>query len=149
MIRRPPRSTRTDTLFPYTTLFRSLDVDGLKPGGFSDELAHAPAGPFQQNVHTLSDGCFVEGALLVAEQRLQARQPVFHDFGRDLSRHVGGRSAGTRRVSDVIGLGAVHRPHGLPRVGALRLLSPWEAIGRAQCRENVCQSVTELVGAGS
>src|SRR3546814_4121316 len=26
MIRRPPRSTRTDTLFPYTTLFRSFDV---------------------------------------------------------------------------------------------------------------------------
>src|SRR3546814_18066648 len=26
MIRRPPRSTRTDTLFPYTTLFRSLGV---------------------------------------------------------------------------------------------------------------------------
>src|SRR3546814_845673 len=33
MIRRPPRSTRTDTLFPYTTLFRSLvlkHVDGLQ-----------------------------------------------------------------------------------------------------------------------
>src|SRR3546814_14573892 len=34
MIRRPPRSTRTDTLFPYTTLFRSapdhiLDIRGL------------------------------------------------------------------------------------------------------------------------
>src|SRR3546814_13155482 len=28
MIRRPPRSTRTDTLFPYTTLFRS-EVEGL------------------------------------------------------------------------------------------------------------------------
>src|SRR3546814_14696316 len=27
MIRRPPRSTRTDTLFPYTTLFRSLHHD--------------------------------------------------------------------------------------------------------------------------
>src|SRR3546814_2125617 len=26
MIRRPPRSTRTDTLFPYTTLFRSITV---------------------------------------------------------------------------------------------------------------------------
>src|SRR3546814_12428919 len=25
MLRRPPRSTRTDTLFPYTTLFRSID----------------------------------------------------------------------------------------------------------------------------
>src|SRR3546814_16182207 len=27
MIRRPPRSTRTDTLFPYTTLFRSIDPE--------------------------------------------------------------------------------------------------------------------------
>src|SRR3546814_13181828 len=27
MIRRPPRSTRTDTLFPYTTLFRSSELD--------------------------------------------------------------------------------------------------------------------------
>src|SRR3546814_872401 len=30
MIRRPPRSTRTDTLFPYTTLFRSEDIDGAR-----------------------------------------------------------------------------------------------------------------------
>src|SRR3546814_5036862 len=28
MIRRPPESTRTDTLFPYTTLFRSVRIDG-------------------------------------------------------------------------------------------------------------------------
>src|SRR3546814_1860672 len=28
MIRRPPRSTRTDTLFPYTTLFRSCSAGG-------------------------------------------------------------------------------------------------------------------------
>src|SRR3546814_6327557 len=34
MIRRPPRSTRTDTLFPYTTLFRS-------PGGVSDSVTRA------------------------------------------------------------------------------------------------------------
>src|SRR3546814_3241479 len=33
MIRRPPRSTRTDTLFPYTTLFRSIgDVDQFHLG---------------------------------------------------------------------------------------------------------------------
>src|SRR3546814_2665066 len=32
MIRRPPRSTRTDTLFPYTTLFRSMPgVASVKP----------------------------------------------------------------------------------------------------------------------
>src|SRR3546814_15207969 len=30
MIRRPTRSTRTDTLFPYTTLFRSEAVDGRR-----------------------------------------------------------------------------------------------------------------------
>src|SRR3546814_13201576 len=30
MIRRPPRSTRTDTLFPYTTLFRSLAVHAVQ-----------------------------------------------------------------------------------------------------------------------
>src|SRR3546814_1239523 len=30
MIRRPPRSTRTDTLFPYTTLFRSLGGSPLR-----------------------------------------------------------------------------------------------------------------------
>src|SRR3546814_13648219 len=29
MIRRPPRSTRTDTLFPYTTLFRSLEIHSV------------------------------------------------------------------------------------------------------------------------
>src|SRR3546814_12620061 len=37
MIRRPPRSTRTDTLFPYTTLFRSYRIAhlDLAGGGFS------------------------------------------------------------------------------------------------------------------
>src|SRR3546814_14786238 len=30
MIRRPPRSTRTDTLFPYTTLFRSRQADDVR-----------------------------------------------------------------------------------------------------------------------
>src|SRR3546814_14729801 len=32
MIRRPPRSTRTDTLFPYTTLFRSWDRSQFPDG---------------------------------------------------------------------------------------------------------------------
>src|SRR3546814_3345278 len=32
MIPRPPRSTRTDTLFPYTTLFRSQQIGGLVRG---------------------------------------------------------------------------------------------------------------------
>src|SRR3546814_20160628 len=36
MIRRPPRSTRTDTLFPYTTLFRSDRTDGTGGRGCAD-----------------------------------------------------------------------------------------------------------------
>src|SRR3546814_3572847 len=36
MIRRPPRSTRTDTLFPYTTLFRST-AEHYSPGGSSSQ----------------------------------------------------------------------------------------------------------------
>src|SRR3546814_9447352 len=39
MIRRPPRSTRTDTLFPYTTLFRS-NVDDLHDRAGSTRLVH-------------------------------------------------------------------------------------------------------------
>src|SRR3546814_9218829 len=42
MIRRPPRSTRTDTLFPYTTLFRSnLRLDFLDARGDAFLLAGA------------------------------------------------------------------------------------------------------------
>src|SRR3546814_2930981 len=41
MIRRPPRSTRTDTLFPYTTLFRSPPLVG-KPSGVLSALGSQP-----------------------------------------------------------------------------------------------------------
>src|SRR3546814_13140913 len=42
MIRRPPRSTRTDTLFPYTTLFRSqvMNDKGLILGCFHRRRSH-------------------------------------------------------------------------------------------------------------
>src|SRR3546814_16426916 len=42
MIRRPPRSTRTDTLFPYTTLFRS--TLGAHVLGFVDRDGHGAMG---------------------------------------------------------------------------------------------------------
>src|SRR3546814_4343267 len=52
MIRRPPRSTRTDTLCPYTTLFRSaahVEQDGARPvdqagvrEGRRDQTGHRP-----------------------------------------------------------------------------------------------------------
>src|SRR3546814_16091751 len=45
MIRRPPRSTRTDTLFPYTTLFRSHGERGLCRGQSHSPAAEPAAGP--------------------------------------------------------------------------------------------------------
>src|SRR3546814_1023704 len=44
MIRRPPRSTRTDTLFPYTTLFRSGCSGGGGGGAAADALVSAGNG---------------------------------------------------------------------------------------------------------
>src|SRR3546814_15588089 len=50
MIRRPPRSTRTDTLFPYTTLFRSAD-GGPRPVGAQMVVTETDSWGF------LSGGC--------------------------------------------------------------------------------------------
>src|SRR3546814_2130040 len=43
MIRRPPRSTRTDTLFPYTTLFRSVEDDPRGAGRRLQALRKLPS----------------------------------------------------------------------------------------------------------
>src|SRR3546814_9306752 len=61
MIRRPPRSTRTDTLFPYTTLFRSVarqpsDQLGVEHVGRHDEDQHAAV--LQQRQRTLIEQLF-------------------------------------------------------------------------------------------
>src|SRR3546814_4513219 len=46
MIRRPPRSTRTDTLFPYTTLFRSREMVDF---GRSQQRLGRDAAPIEAN----------------------------------------------------------------------------------------------------
>src|SRR3546814_17830154 len=47
MIRRPPRSTRTDTLFPYTTLFRSqIFIRGVSTGGDVDTGKESTVGVY-------------------------------------------------------------------------------------------------------
>src|SRR3546814_8085791 len=53
MIRRPPRSTRTDTLFPYTTLFRSSDIGATI--SLRARAAHAaPTGKSQRPMTSLA-----------------------------------------------------------------------------------------------
>src|SRR3546814_8810414 len=55
MIRRPPRSTRTDTLFPYTTLFRSLAGRGLVASAAGGRLASG-SGSWTERISRLLSG---------------------------------------------------------------------------------------------
>src|SRR3546814_6846881 len=63
MIRRPPRSTRTDTLFPYTTLFRSAHIPDRGPDDAGDVDA----------------AVLVEAAVLAGDERINDdRRPEEH-----------------------------------------------------------------------
>src|SRR3546814_11714839 len=114
MIRRPPRSTRTDTLFPYTTLFRSLvHGDHWTGTNFGDV-------PFYMEV---------------VEYGFQQASIAFHTglvdlhpaVGRSLGKKIGG---GKRRVAEEIllagsaALGACSGRQGRLTIG--------RAAGRAQ-----------------
>src|SRR3546814_5300021 len=68
MIRRPPRSTRTDTLFPYTTLFRSLLCARIS-------LYHRPR-PVSPALGRLARGQFP------ADRRTRGQRPIF-PFGSE------------------------------------------------------------------
>src|SRR3546814_231832 len=77
MIRRPPRSTRTDTLFPYTTLFRSGEADRQieeavrRFGQASDEMRTA-FGDLNRNFGVIADRMREENeqASALARQRM-------------------------------------------------------------------------------
>src|SRR3546814_15015164 len=63
MIRRPPRSTRTDTLFPYTTLFRSIDFQEfmIVPVGADSIVEAVRCG--SEIFHTLKKGLADKGLM--------------------------------------------------------------------------------------
>src|SRR3546814_182967 len=83
MIRRPPRSTRTDTLFPYTTLFRSLQF-GLEVANLTVERVALVV----DGLHGKLVGRDV-GLLLPREQRaLQQQRLLQHGCQRDLGRQA-------------------------------------------------------------
>src|SRR3546814_13418857 len=116
MIRAPPGSTRTDTLFPYTTLFRSVDVptgllvpvirdcDKKSIGEIADEVARTAekARTKGLSVAEMSGGCFSLSSL----------------------GHLGGTS-----FSPIINAPEV----GLP--GITRTAERLVAIGKASCRD--------------
>src|SRR3546814_2394998 len=85
MIRRPPRSTRTDTLFPYTTLFRSHrrpdQGPGLLRGGRADRRDRALRVHALPAQHAAGDWLFHDRGDLAARSGRSAglrARPVFH-----------------------------------------------------------------------
>src|SRR3546814_13124050 len=56
MVRRPPGSTLTDTLFPYTTLFRSEAVGVELRGDAGDGAAQRVVAPAHAQVHVVAGG---------------------------------------------------------------------------------------------
>src|SRR3546814_5359822 len=56
MIRPPPRSTRTDTLFPYTTLFRSSDGSQPAQKGAVPRRIGRTKGGLNSKLHAVCDG---------------------------------------------------------------------------------------------
>src|SRR3546814_4363914 len=79
MIRRPPRSTRTYTLFPYTTLFRSFEFI-IVDDASSDSTSRILAGYHDARLHILTNDArlgltrSLNRALSAAKGRLIARQ---------------------------------------------------------------------------
>src|SRR3546814_14693530 len=108
MIRQPPRSTRTDTLFPYTTLFRSADEaagkarPGLVRADPRRELGTADGAPGE----------------------------IGEDVGRPGDEH---HPEGQSEP------GPIASEQGESRDGDVEIAADHRQIGRASCRERVCQ----------
>src|SRR3546814_1664202 len=136
MIRRPPRSTRTDTLFPYTTLFRS-DLNGVTLIPFD-----SAAGP------KLCSG--VCTALKGSSALLTATGAPTTGAGADAGEAATGAKAGftadlaagdDAATSPGASMTATTAPTGTTCPTGTRISVMVPENGRASCRERVCQYV--------
>src|SRR3546814_20863592 len=127
MIRRPPRSTRTDTLFPYTTLFRSIvGKEGAEEGAERRDREptitmpdDSPAGDYR-----------VYGEARANAPASEREQPDFLD-----PEPIRYRGAGFYFWSFLSILGAI------VLLAQCLSVSRVQQIGRASCRVGVCQYV--------
>src|SRR3546814_18691664 len=114
MVRRPPRSTRTYSLFPYTTLFRSQEAFKSIPDAIAE-------------VREAVDFCRYYAARARADlQSVELPGPT----GERNMLHLDGR-----------GVWATIAPWNFPLAIFLGQTVAALAIGRAACRERVCQYV--------
>src|SRR3546814_14145599 len=121
MIRRPPRSTRTDTLFPYTTLFRSVQkaeqIEQRRLAAARGTDDRREASPFDDEVRVLHK-----------KHRRLSRQGAAEVAGLQQA-HTAPRNMSTGSTREVL------------RAGSQAATAPAvsEEIGRAACREREWQ----------
>ena len=163
MIRRPPRSTRTDTLFPYTTLFRS-------PGCVSTRICFYPDGPYPDvflpgcvsTRMVLTRMCFYPDMFLPGWVFTRIRfttdwvktvgctisfdssccSPCTPDIWYVLRRRhqtLARRAMSQLRRTSCVLMTSVHGTS--PRTAPCTFIMFIVQIGRASCRERVCQYV--------
>src|SRR3546814_17452760 len=118
MIRRPPRSTRTDTLFPYTTLFRSDVTSAKEIASLNPRLIKIPS---------------------ATNQHYELQEDLCKFFGGEI--HI---STGMSTRDEVDSVDEFYETRGRSRDVVLYACTTGytvasEAIGRASCRERVCQ----------
>src|SRR3546814_17567343 len=92
MIRRPPRSTRTDTLFPYTTLFRS------------DRAVHHGPGPLARSEQ------FTAWNIAASRWRCAGGSRRGHALDAELVWNQSGRALPHDPADDREGMGRIQRP---------------------------------------
>src|SRR3546814_4309400 len=165
MIRRPPRSTRTDTLFPYTTLFRSFEVETIDD--IADENGHRisssevrtalAVGNLKRAGHLLGhtygiSGHVVHGLKLgrtLGYPTINIRVPP-QCAARSGVYVVRAHGLGENPINGVASLGVRPQVTHAGRVMLKKTLldcthDAW--IGRAPCWERVCPIVENAVGA--
>src|SRR3546814_14598091 len=122
MLRRPPRSTRTDTLFPYTTLFRSnASLEALRAARTLLDL--------------VEPGAAVDVVIVDALDGYKSEQPVpGGQIARYLTRH--GHNAAVHAIAS-----AEHGTSDALQNFAFEQRADVLATGRASCRERVCKYV--------
>src|SRR3546814_13204744 len=133
MIRRPPRSTRTDTLFPYTTLFRSSCFPTLQ----------------RKNSASTSSVPTEKGRMMASARKTAlVVAPGRGTYGKGELGSIA-RLHGARFADLIANFDGQRPERSQPTVSELDAADRFSAIGRASCRESTCQDVQIPVVAGT
>src|SRR3546814_19937248 len=91
MVRRPPRSTRTDTLFPYTTLFRSHpdDASWHRLGSDGAHASLAWRATIADSIELAVSGHYLDTAVIAAGLRLPGIGRISTDIAGPLHERDG------------------------------------------------------------